>query len=97
MAIFLDREGVETCVSAISKQIEALQSAAASIDSTVTSDMGNYWSGNAYDKTMTTYAEEYQTMLTTTIPDMVQQLNDFIDGCKEAIVQVDEQLAGSGS
>lgn len=94
MAIYLDREGVETCVSAISKQIEVLQQAASSIDSTMINDMGNYWSGSAYDKTQATYAEEYQKMLTTTIPDMVQQLNDFIDGCKEAIVQVDEQLAG---
>ena len=94
MAIYLDREGVDTCVSAISKQIEALQSAASSIDSTITGEMGNYWSGSSYDKTQTTYSEEYQTMLTTTIPEMVEQLNDFINSCKEAIVQVDEQLAG---
>jgi len=94
MAVYLDKEGMETCISAISTQIEALQAAAGSIDATITNEMGNYWSGSSYDRAQTTYMEEYQTMLKTTVPEMVEQLNSFIDGCKEAIVQTDEQLAG---
>lgn len=95
MAIYLDREGVEGCVSAIATQIEALESAAGSIDKTMTSELGNYWQGNAYDKSQATYAENYQDMLKTKIPNMVGELKKFIDGCKKAIVETDEQLAGS--
>ena len=95
MAIYLDREGVETCISTISTAIEALKEAAASIDGAFINDLGESWQGNAYDKAMNTYQEDYQTMLTTTVPDMVTQLNDFIDTCKQAIVEVDQQLSGS--
>ncbi len=95
MAIYLDREGVDACVSAIDTQIGALESAAQSIDKTMTSELGNYWQGNAYDKSQNTYAENYQDMLKTKIPDMVGELKNFIDSCKKAIVETDEQLAGS--
>ncbi len=95
MAIYLDREGVDACVSAIATQITELESAAGSIDKTMTSELGNYWQGSSYAKSQATYEEKYQDMLKTKIPNMVGELKKFIDDCKKAIVETDEQLAGS--
>ncbi len=95
MAIYLDREGVESCISTISSAIETLRDAAASIDSAFMNNLGESWQGNAYEKAMSTYQEGYQNMLTKTVPEMVTQLNDFISTCEKAIVEVDNQLSGS--
>lgn len=95
MAIYLDRAGVEECISAINGAIGTLEEAAGSIDKTMTGQLGGSWQGNAYEKTMSTYTEGYQKMLTKDIPDMVAQLREFVDGATKAIVEVDQQLAGS--
>ena len=95
MAIYLDRGGVEECISAITSAIGTLEEAAGSIDKTMTGQLGASWQGNAYEKTMSTYTEGYQKMLTKEIPEMVAQLREFIDGASKAIVEADNQLAGS--
>lgn len=95
MAIYLDREGVEECVRKISSAIEELKTAATDVDGVFMDEIGHCWSGNAYEKCMNTYQDEYQTMLTKSVPDMVDQLNKFVDECKNAIVEVDNQLSGS--
>lgn len=93
MAVYLDRPGVEECTSAIAKQIEALITAATSIDTTM-GKLPEYWQGAAADKAQSTYAEEYKTMLTKTVPEAVEDFKKFIDSCKQAIIEVDTQLSG---
>lgn len=94
MAVYLDRPGVEECTSAIGREIEALEGAAKSIDS-IMGKLTQYWQGAAADKAQATYAEEYKTMLTQTVPQAVEDFKKFIDGCKQAIIEVDTQLSGN--
>lgn len=94
MAIYLDREGVDSTVKQIGQAIEALQDAAKRVDNEVMGNLGNSWQGDAYNKTIDTYASEYQKMLTVDVPELVSQLSQFIDNCKNAIVEVDRQLSG---
>lgn len=54
---------------------------------------GNNSSG--YDNARSTYEEEYQTLLTTTVPEAVGNFRDYINQCMEKIIEIDEQLAGN--
>lgn len=94
MAIYLDRDGVEAVVKKIDEAIGNLRDAAAMIDGEFMGNLGSFWQGSAYDKTMTTYETDYQTMLTKDVPEMVDSLSSFITNCKNAIVEVDAQLSG---
>lgn len=94
MAIYVEREGIEQCVSKIQAAIDELQSAATQIDGTM-GDITAYWKGNAADKAQATYAEEYKTLLTKTVPEQVDSFKRFIDECKKAIVETDAQLSGN--
>ena len=49
MAIYVEREGIESCISKIQQAIEDLQTAASQIDSTM-GELPTYWQGAAYDK-----------------------------------------------
>lgn len=95
MAIYLDREGVENVVAKIVTAVEALEEAAGQVDSQMMGELGSYWQGNSYDKVILTYEESYREMLTKTVPETVRELNNFIDKCKQAIVEVDQQLSGN--
>ena len=68
MAIYVEREGIEACITKIQNAIEQLQAAASEIDKTM-GDLPTYWQGAAYDKAATTYIDEYQTLLTKTVPE----------------------------
>lgn len=57
-------------------------------------ELPNYWEGAAYDKAATTYIDEYQTLLTKTVPDSVDNFKQFINGCKDTIIDIDTQLSG---
>lgn len=93
MAIYVEREGIEACISRIQSAIEQLQTAAADIDKTM-GDLPTYWQGAAYDKAQDTYVQEYQTLLTKTVPENVESFKQFINNCKETIVDIDNQLSG---
>jgi uncharacterized protein YukE len=93
MAIYVEREGIESCISKIQQAIEDLQTAASQIDSTM-NDLPTYWQGAAYDKAQATYAEEYQTLLTKTVPENVDSFKQFIKNCKDTIIDIDSQLSG---
>ena len=93
MAIYVEREGIETCITKIQNAIEQLQAAASEIDKTM-GDLPTYWQGAAYDKAATTYIDEYQTLLTKTVPDSVDSFKQFINGCKDTIIDIDTQLSG---
>lgn len=58
-------------------------------------ELPNYWEGAAYDNARSTYEEEYQTLLTTTVPEAVGNFRDYINQCMEKIIEIDEQLAGN--
>lgn len=93
MAIYVERDGIESCISRINSAIEQLQTAAADIDKTM-GDLPTYWQGAAYDKAQDTYVQEYQTLLTKTVPENVESFKQFIKSCKETIVDIDNQLSG---
>lgn len=93
MAIYVEREGIEACITKIQNAIEQLQAAASEIDKTM-GDLPTYWQGAAYDKAATTYIDEYQTLLTKTVPDSVDSFKQFINGCKDTIIDIDTQLSG---
>ncbi len=93
MAIYVEREGIEACISRIQSAIEQLQTAASDIDKTM-GDLPTYWQGAAYDKAQDTYVQEYQTLLTKTVPENVESFKQFINNCKETIVDIDNQLSG---
>lgn len=93
MAIYVEREGIESCISKIQQAIEDLQTAASQIDSTM-GELPIYWQGAAYDKAQSQYAEEYQKLLTKTVPESVDSFKQFINSCKDTIVDIDNQLSG---
>ena len=93
MAIYVDKEGIEGCISRIQDAIEQLQTAAADIDKTM-GELPEYWQGDAYNKAKNTYSDEYQTLLTETVPNSVDNFKQFINNCKDTIVDIDSQLSG---
>ena len=90
--IYLDRDGVDAIVMKIEKAIDELKNTAGEIDKQIY-ELEKCWRGNAHDKTVATYEESYKDLLTKKVPETVGELNAFIDGCKKAIVEVDEQLS----
>ena len=93
MAVFVEREGIESCMTKIAAAIDQLKQAAESIDKTM-AELPNYWQGDAYNKAEATYAEQYQTLLKTTVPTQVDEFKQFMDNCKKTIIDIDTQLAG---
>ena len=93
MAIYVEREGIESCIKKIQSAIEELESAASSIDKTM-GELPTYWQGAAYDKAQATYVEQYQTLLTKTVPENVDSFKQFMNNCKDTIVDIDTQLSG---
>ena len=94
MATRVEREGIEECIDRMNKAIEQLNAAADQIEKTM-NDLPNYWEGNAYNAARKTYEEEYQQLLTSTVPDAVSSFKDYITQCKNKIIELDEQLAGN--
>lgn len=93
MAIYVERDGIDSCITKIQNAIEQLQSAASEIDKTM-GDLPTYWQGAAYDKAANTYVNEYQTLLTKTVPESVDSFKQFINACKDTIIDIDNQLSG---
>ena len=93
MGIKLIEEGVNECVGRVTSAIDALDAAAKEIN-TAMGDLAEYWECAAYDHTISTYEAEYQTFLTDTVPTTVESLRDYIEKCKDTIIDVDAQLAG---
>lgn len=94
MGIKLIEEDVNQCVSRVTSAIDTLDAAAKEIDAAM-GDLGDFWEGAAYDYTMDVYATEYQKFLIETVPTNVESLRDYIEKCKNTIVEVDAQLAGN--
>lgn len=94
MATRVDKAGIEGCVSKVNVAIEALREAAKDINTSM-NELPNYWEGAAYDKARSTYEEEYQTLLTTTVPTAVENFRDYINQCMEKIIELDQQLSGN--
>ena len=94
MATRVERTGIEECIKKVNEAIEQLSAAASTIDTTM-GELPNYWEGAAYDKANETYVEQYQTLLTQTVPTAVGDFRDYINQCMEKIIEIDEQLAGN--
>lgn len=92
MATRVERAGIESCISKVNSAIEELNSAAREINASM-NELPSYWEGAAYDKARSTYEENYQTLLTTTVPEAVESFRDYINACMEKIIEIDEQLA----
>ena len=93
MATRVERAGIEACIAKINAAIEELEAAAKEINSSM-GDLPSYWEGAAYDKARAIYEERYQTLLTNTVPQAVGDFRDYINQCKEKIIEIDNQLAG---
>lgn len=93
MAIRVERSGIESCISKINVAIESLNDAAKDVNNSM-NELPNYWEGAAYDSARNTYEEQYQKLLTSTIPKAVEDFRDYINQCMEKIVEIDQQLAG---
>ena len=93
MATRVERNGIEDCVKKINSAIEELRTAAGEIENAM-KELPNYWEGAAYDNANQTYVEHYQTLLTQTVPEKVDEFRDYINACMEKIIEIDEQLAG---
>lgn len=93
MAIKLDESGVHACLDKVNSAITELSTAASTID-TAMGNLGEYWEGAAYVKTISVYMDEYQKLLIETVPNAVESLRAYIQKCEETILEVDAQLAG---
>ena len=93
MATRVERSGIEECVKKINAAVEQLNNAAGEIKASM-DELPNYWEGAAYDNARSTYEEQYETLLTTTVPEAVSNFSDYINQCMEKIIEIDEQLAG---
>ena len=93
MSTRVERSGIEDCIFKINNAIDALSSAAAEIERTM-NELPSYWEGAAYENARTTYEEQYQTLLITTVPESVSSFRDYINTCMEKIIEIDEELAG---
>lgn len=94
MATRVERTGIESCISTINSAIEDLNRAAKQVNSSM-NELPNYWEGAAYDKARAIYEEEYQQLLTTTVPTAVEDFKSYINQCKDKIIELDQQLAGN--
>ena len=93
MATKVERSGIEACITKVNTAIETLNQAAADVNSAM-NELPAYWEGAAYEKARTTYEEEYQPLLTTTLPETISSFRDYIRGCMETILEIDSELAG---
>jgi uncharacterized protein YukE len=93
MAIYLERQGVEEVIKKVNAAIEQLRSAAGDVDKAM-NDLPSYWQGQAYDNARERYQADFKPMLTQKVPETVDEFKDFINTCKETIIEVDGQLAG---
>jgi len=94
MATRVDAPGIQECLGKVSTAIDELNAAAASIE-TAMGELPEYWEGASFDAAMSTYVDEYQTLLVTTVPEAVQSFKDYIQKCQDTILDVDAQLAGN--
>ncbi|MBQ6996529.1 MAG: hypothetical protein IJN64_19980 [Lachnospiraceae bacterium] len=94
MATRVERSGIEECIKKVNEAIDELINASSVIERSM-NELPNHWEGAAYDKARATYEEEYQTLLTTTVPEAVRSFRDYINQCMEKIIEIDEQLAGN--
>ena len=90
--LYVDFAGVETCISQVKTQVENLKNAAAEISTTVETNLGEYWSGKSYEKCVSTYENEYKILLTKQVPDLVEELDNFIQVCRDRLKEADEEL-----
>ena len=92
--LYLDRAGAEGVVAVINAAIENLKDTANHIDDAIMNQMPEYWRGNAHDKAESTYRDSYQDYLRVKVPEMVDELNKFMNDCVREIANVDAQLGG---
>lgn len=94
MATRVERAGIEACISKVNQAIEELNAAAKQVNDSM-NELPNYWEGAAYDKARAVYEEQYQSLLTNTVPKAVEDFRDYINQCKDKIIELDQQLAGN--
>lgn len=94
MATRVERAGIEACISKVNQAIEDLNAAAKQVNDSM-NELPNYWEGAAYGKARSVYEDQYQGLLTNTVPKAVEDFRDYINQCKDKIIELDQQLAGN--
>lgn len=93
--LYVDFEGVQTCISQVETQVENLKNAAAEISTTIETNLGEFWRGRSYEKCVSTYENEYKNLLTNQVPELVEQMEKFIQVCRDRLREADEELGNS--
>lgn len=93
MATRVERNGIEACIRKVNAAIEELNNAAKEVNDSM-NELPNHWEGAAYDKARAVYEENYQQLLTTTVPKAVEDFRNYINQCMNKIIELDQQLAG---
>ena len=94
MATRVEKAGIEACILKVNEGIEELNAAAKKINDSM-NELPNYWEGAAYDKARAIYEEQYQGLLTNTVPGAVEDFRDYINQCKDKIIEIDNMLGGN--
>lgn len=93
--IYLDYDNAQGCIEQMRQTIENLRVQAEAFDKIMADDtqLHQYWKGSSFLATREEYCSEYQTLLTKTLPNKVDELAEFIKRCTNAIKDVDNQLS----
>lgn len=94
MVTRVEKDGIEGCIKRVNEAIDELNRAAGEIQKAM-DELPEHWEGAAYNTARTTYEDEYQTLLTTTVPNAVVSFRDYINDCMAKIIEIDNQLAGN--
>lgn len=92
-ALYLDKPGIDSQVQVVKKLIAEIEAEVRNIDNTVLA-MPENWRGNSSQKAQNAYREDYQRLITVTVPDALKALQGYIEDCVRAIDETDRQLAG---
>lgn len=92
--IYVDYEGAMAIVSSISSLAEQLQETATRITGKVDGELPDTWQGASASKAIETFDAEYKNFLTVEVPERVNSLKAYIQGCVESIKETDASLAG---
>ena len=93
MPLYLEINGATQCVKNINVAIQELHDAASSIDAAM-AELPTHWQGAAADKVQRDYADQYQTLIKTTVPEALKNFSEFIQKCNDTIIDIDRQLSG---
>ncbi len=90
----LDRQGAENVIRNVKQQIDEMENVARQIDNLIKVQLPNYWEGDSATAAQNTYDSDYKNFLQRKVPDMVEELKNYMETCVKKIAETDSQLSG---